>query len=183
MTDTVVDTSEVSSMSTRHAIVGTVIGDLTIVADGEAVVGLYYPQHWTNPDRALFGPQVDADDDVVLTRARQELAEYLAGERTSFDVPTAADGSAFEHQVWEILAAIPYGQTTSYGEIAESLGDRNLARMVGRAVGHNPLSVVVPCHRVVGKDGKLTGYAGGLERKRFLLELEGLAPVGADRLF
>ncbi|WP_426562915.1 methylated-DNA--[protein]-cysteine S-methyltransferase [Angustibacter sp. McL0619] len=170
-------------MSTRHAVVGTLIGDVTVVADGDAVVGLYFPQHWTNPDRTAFGPQVDPDDDALLTRVRLQLGEYLAGERQSFDLPTAASGSAFEHRVWEMLEQIPYGETTSYGEIAESLGDRNLARMVGRAVGHNPLSVVVPCHRVVGKDGKLTGYAGGLERKHFLLDLEGLAPVGADRLF
>jgi methylated-DNA-[protein]-cysteine S-methyltransferase len=170
-------------MSTRHAVVGTVIGDVTIVATGDAVVGLYYPQHWTNPDRTAFGPRVDIDADIVLGTARRELVEYLAGERTSFDLPTSATGSAFEQRVWRVLAAIPYGETTSYGEIAESLGDRNQARMVGRAVGHNPLSIVVPCHRVVGRDGKLTGYAGGLERKHFLLDLEGLAPVSAARLF
>lgn len=170
-------------MSTRHAVVETVFGDVTIVATGDAVVGLYYPQHWTNPDRAAFGPQVDAADDVLLGTARLQLVEYLAGERTSFELPTAATGSVFEQRVWQVLAAIPYGETTSYGAIAESLGDRNLARMVGRAVGHNPLSIVVPCHRVVGRDGKLTGYAGGLERKHFLLDLEGLAPVSAGRLF
>ncbi|GAA4348205.1 methylated-DNA--[protein]-cysteine S-methyltransferase [Angustibacter luteus] len=170
-------------MSTRHAVVQTVFGEVTIVADRDAVVGLYYPQHWTNPDRTAFGRQVDADDDVLLGTARAQLVAYLAGERTSFDLPTAATGTGFEQRVWQVLAAIPYGETMSYGEIAESLGDRNLARIVGRAVGHNPLSIVVPCHRVVGRDGKLTGYAGGLARKHFLLELEGLAPVGTDRLF
>jgi methylated-DNA-[protein]-cysteine S-methyltransferase len=95
-------------------------------------------------------------------------------------------GDTFQQRVWTLLKGIPYGETTTYGELARDLGDPALARAVGRAVGSNPLSVIVPCHRVVGKDGKLTGYAGGLERKRFLLELEGL-PVAitepAPRLF
>ena len=101
------------------------------------------------------------------------ICEYLAGGRTSFDLPTAAAGDPFQRRVWERIARIPYGSTTTYGEIARELGDPALARRVGGAVARNPLSVVVPCHRVVGRDGALTGYAGGLERKRLLLELEG----------
>ncbi|MDQ2660545.1 MAG: MGMT family protein, partial [Actinomycetota bacterium] len=103
--------------------------------------------------------------------------------RTEFDLPTAASGDAFEQAVWAMLREIPFGETTTYGAIADRLGDRTLARRVGYAVGHNPISILVPCHRVVGSDGSLTGYAGGLERKRLLLELEGAAVVSQRRLF
>ena len=91
---------------------------------------------------------------------------------STFDLPTATHGSAFEERVWALLRELPFGETTTYGDLAESLGDRNLARRVGQAVGRNPLSIVVGCHRVVGKGGELRGYAGGLDRKRFLLDLE-----------
>jgi methylated-DNA-[protein]-cysteine S-methyltransferase len=170
-------------MSTRHAIVDTVIGELTIVATDETIVGIYFPHHWTQPDRAGFGPEVAAADDARLDTARVQLTEYLSGDRTSFDLPTAASGNVFEHRVWAMLAEIPVGVTTTYGELAERLGDKSLAQAVGQAVGHNPLSIIVPCHRVVGKSGKLTGYAGGLKRKQFLLELEEPATVTAGRLF
>ena len=170
-------------MNTRHAIVDTAIGDLTLVATDDAIVGLYFAHHWTNPDRDAFGPEVDAHDDLLLDTARIQLDEYLAGERTSFDLPTAANGDEFQQRVWTMLEQIPFGATTTYGELAERLGDKTLAQAVGQAVGHNPLSIIVPCHRVVGKDGKLTGYAGGLSRKQFLLELEEPATVAAARLF
>ena len=167
-------------MTTSHTIIDTQMGDLTLVAAGGVLTGVYYPGHWTNPDRTAFGPRCDEGFD----EAERQLGEYLAGDRTEFGLPTATAGDTFQQRVWALLNRIPYGETTTYGELARELGDPALARMVGRAVGSNPLSVVVPCHRVVGKDGKLTGYAGGLERKRFLLELEGL-PVMAEaaRLF
>ncbi|MEV6287731.1 methylated-DNA--[protein]-cysteine S-methyltransferase [Kribbella sp. NPDC051770] len=164
-------------MNNRHTVIGTSLGDLTLVASGEALVGVYFPNHWPRPE-VLLGERVEGDE--LLTQAAGEVLAYLAGERMSFDVPIRLLGDAFQRRVWGLLAEIPYGETTTYGELAERLGDKALARDVGQAVGRNPLCVVLPCHRVVGKGGKLTGYAGGLRRKQLLLELE--EPVGA-RLF
>ncbi|TCC52681.1 methylated-DNA--[protein]-cysteine S-methyltransferase [Kribbella capetownensis] len=163
----------------RHAIVSTRIGDLTLVASDNALAGVYFPHHWVKPTPETLGEQVEATDPLLSEAARQ-LDAYLAGERTGFDIPTVLRGDEFQRRVWSILEEIPYGATSSYGEIAERLGDRTLAQQVGKAVGQNPLSIVVPCHRVVGKNGSLTGYAGGLKRKQFLLDLE--EPVGV-RLF
>ncbi|HEX4364066.1 MAG TPA: methylated-DNA--[protein]-cysteine S-methyltransferase [Solirubrobacteraceae bacterium] len=159
-------------MSTTHTTIESPLGKLTLVAADGALSGVYFPGHWTKPDPATFGEYSERGFEQV----EEQLAEYLAGQRTCFDLPTHAAGDTFQRQVWDLIDRIPFGQTTTYGEIAAALGDRALARTVGNAVGHNPLSIIVPCHRVVGKDRKLTGYAGGLERKRFLLELEG-APV------
>ena len=160
-------------MSTRHAVVRTpTLGALTLVAAGSSLGGVYFPGHWTKPDWAAFGPKVHAGSDPVLSEASSQLQEYLAGERTVFDLITAAEGGAFEARVSALLREIPFGETTTYGELAESLGGRALARRVGQAVGRNPLSIVVACHRVVGKDGALRGYAGGLARKQALLDLE-----------
>jgi methylated-DNA-[protein]-cysteine S-methyltransferase len=109
-----------------------------------------------------------------------ELSEYFAGKRSSFTVPVRPRGNSFELRVWELLLEIPYGETRSYGDIATELGDPTLAREVGAANARNPIAVIVPCHRVVGADGSLTGYAGGLERKRYLLDLEaGRVPLFA----
>ncbi|MGX7678875.1 methylated-DNA--[protein]-cysteine S-methyltransferase [Jatrophihabitans sp. DSM 45814] len=169
-------------MNTRHAIASTVIGDLTLVAHHDTLIGVYFPQHWTKPAPDTFGAGVDLRADAVLELAGTQLGEYLSGQRTSFELPTAAIGDAFERRVWAMLAEIPFGKTTTYGELADELGDRALAQTVGQAVWRNPLSIIVPCHRVVGKGGKLTGYAGGLTRKQFLLDLE--APeLAAARLF
>ena len=171
-------------MYTRHATVSTdEIDEIVLVATDAAITGVYYPQHWTRPDWTSFGPQVELEADTVLAEAARQLQQYLKGERTSFDFPTAAHGTAFEERVWALLNEVPFGQTTTYGELAQKLGDRALARMVGQAVGHNPLSIVVGCHRVVGQNGKLTGYAGGLKRKEFLLRLEESALTKAERLF
>jgi methylated-DNA-[protein]-cysteine S-methyltransferase len=168
-------------MNTRHAIIGTVLGDLTLVAADGALAGVYFAHHWTGPSRDSFGPRVEAGDDPLLAAAAAQLAEYLSGERTSFALPTSATGTPFEQRVWAMLEEIPFGETTTYGELAGKLGAP--AWSVGQAVGHNPLSIIVPCHRVVGKDGKLTGYAGGLKRKQFLLDLEEPAVVKAGKLF
>jgi methylated-DNA-[protein]-cysteine S-methyltransferase len=159
-------------MTRTHATIDSPLGELTLVAVDGALSGLYFPGHWYMPDSDIFGTRSDRG----FERAGEQLSEYFAGERTSFDLPTAVAGDDFQRRVWGLIDAIPYGQTTTYGEIARELGDEpTLARRVGGAVGRNPLSVIVPCHRVVGKDGKLTGYAGGLERKQSLLELEGQA--------
>jgi methylated-DNA-[protein]-cysteine S-methyltransferase len=159
-------------MSTRHAIIETPIGEITIVATDTSLTGVYFPHHWYMPPVASFGERVQAESDPLLSDVRTQFGEYFAGSRTGFDVPTATHGDPFQERVWALLDGIPHGETTTYGELAARLGDKSLAQEVGKAVGHNPLCVIVPCHRVVGKDGKLTGYAGGLERKQFLLDLE-----------
>jgi methylated-DNA-[protein]-cysteine S-methyltransferase len=141
---------------------------------------VYFPHHWHPPTADALGARVQPATDELLGRAAGELGEYLAGERTHFEVPVALRGDPRRRRIWELLPGIGYGQTTTYGELAADLGDGTTAYDVGQAVGRNPLSIVVPCHRVVGKDGSLTGYAGGLKRKRFLLELEEPA---AGRLF
>jgi methylated-DNA-[protein]-cysteine S-methyltransferase len=170
-------------MSVHHAIVDTPLGDVTLVASGDAITGLYFSHHWYRPPQDSIGPRVDVHSDALLERAWRQLIEYLNGDRTEFSVPTVTHGDPFQERVWALLTEIPIGETTTYGEIAESLGDKALAQLVGQAVGHNPISIVIPCHRVVGKDGKLTGYAGGLKRKQFLLELEEPALVKGARLF
>ncbi|WP_350348933.1 methylated-DNA--[protein]-cysteine S-methyltransferase [Agromyces sp. G08B096] len=167
----------------RHATVPTAIGDLLVVADGDALRGIYFPGHWHPPAPDTIGADVDPRTDAVITTTVTQLTEYLDGARTQFDVPTAPIGDPFQHAVWNMLREIPYGETTTYGALADRLGDRNLARRVGNAVGRNPISIIVPCHRVVGAGGSLTGYAGGLERKRTLLELEGAPVVAQARLF
>ncbi|MGI8664536.1 MAG: methylated-DNA--[protein]-cysteine S-methyltransferase, partial [Jatrophihabitans sp.] len=112
---------------TRHAIVDTVLGKLTLVAGGNALAGVYFPQHWVRPARAGFGPEVAADHDELLAGVRAQLIEYLSGVRTAFELPMAAGGDAFQQRVWALLAEIPRGRTATYGELAEQLGDRRLA--------------------------------------------------------
>lgn len=121
--------------------------------------------------------------DRGMRAARKQLSEYFHGKRRAFDLPLFAAGSPFEQQVWAKLLAVPYGATTSYGAIAVELGLTNGARAVGRANGANPIPIVIPCHRVIGSDGRLTGYGGGLALKRALLELEGAIAPPEPRLF
>ena len=163
-------------MSTTHTTIASPLGELILVAEDGTLSGVDFAGHWTRPDPATFGER----SEHRLEQVEEQLAEYFAGERTSFELPTSVTGNAFQRQVWDLIDRIPYGQTTTYGELASELGNPTLARTVGQAVGHNPLSVIVPCHRVVGKDGKLTGYAGGLQRKRFLLDLEALPERSED---
>lgn len=144
------------------------------------LVGLYFPGHWTLPDPAGFGPRTDMDE-PVLTTLTSQLGEYLDGGRRDFDLPLDLRGGEHHRRVWERLARIPYGETLTYGELATELG--GAAQAIGRAVGANPISIVVPCHRVVGADGSLTGYAGGVERKRRLLALEEPTPEERGALF
>jgi methylated-DNA-[protein]-cysteine S-methyltransferase len=169
-------------MNTRHAVIETPIGEITLVATDESLTGLYFPHHWYMPAASAFGTAVEASDDALLAVVETQLDEYLRGQRASFDVPTVTHGDPFQDRVWALLDEIPTGTTTTYGQLAEKLGDKTLAQQVGKAVGQNPLCIIVPCHRVVGKDGKLTGYAGGLKRKQFLLELEGAGEVRDGRL-
>ncbi|HVV17861.1 MAG TPA: methylated-DNA--[protein]-cysteine S-methyltransferase [Pseudonocardiaceae bacterium] len=154
-------------METTHTVIGSPVGDLTVVARDDAVVGLYFDGQRRRP--ADVGERAETP---LLGQVRQQLDEYFTGGRTTFDLPLRPDGDTFDQRVWALLPAIPYGETRSYGDLARQLGDPGLAQAVGAANGRNPLCVLVPCHRVVGADGSLTGYAGGLDRKRFLLDLE-----------
>jgi methylated-DNA-[protein]-cysteine S-methyltransferase len=172
-----------ATTSTRHVIVDSPIGPLTLVRDEDGLTGLYYPGHWTRPDRNSFGPLVESSDDHGFDQAIAQLAEYFAGERHDFDLPLNPRGSDQARQVWQLLAEIPYGQTTTYGELAGRVDNSVSARDVGGFVGSNPLSIMIPCHRVIGADGKLTGYAGGLDRKRYLLELEKAIPASPQPLW
>jgi methylated-DNA-[protein]-cysteine S-methyltransferase len=156
-------------MTARHRIIDSPIGPLTLVGEGDVLTGLYFPGHWTRPDTSVWGPA----DDTSLTTAARQLGEYFAGERTAFALRLHLRGTAFQRAVWTRLAAIPHGTTTTYRELAVALGRPGHARAVGAAVRTNPISVIVPCHRVLGSSGALTGYAGGLERKAFLLAHEG----------
>jgi len=151
-----------------HTVLETRLGMVTVVREEGALTGLYFPRHWPRPDRTAFGPRVDDGFEDV---ARQ-LGEYLGGERSEFEVPLKIKGTGFDRRVWELISGVPYGETTTYGDLARSLGAGTDPRDVGAAVGRNPLCIVIPCHRVVGSTGKLTGYAGGLGRKRTLLEIE-----------
>jgi methylated-DNA-[protein]-cysteine S-methyltransferase len=154
-------------MPTVHAVVPSPIGPLTAVReDGVLVTLTMGPPEEADPE--LLGPR----DDAALADVRDQLTEYFAGQRTAFDLAFRASGNPLQLAVWELISAIPYGATRSYGDLARDLGDRTLAQAVGTACGRNPLPVVVPCHRVVGADGSLVGFGGGLPRKRFLLDLE-----------
>ena len=161
------------SPSTRHTVIESPIGPLTIVRDDEGITGLYYPGHWTRPDPASFGARVDAADDRGFDAVVVQLGEYFAGERREFGLPLAPQGDPAAQRVWKLLAGIPYGRTTTYGALAREIGGTINPRAVGGFVGRNPLSILIPCHRVLGSTGQLTGYAGGLARKQHLLELEG----------
>lgn len=154
--------------ATWHTIAESALGDLTLVRDAHGMRGVYFPHHWYRLDPATFGPRSDAG----FEDARDQLAEYLAGRRRTFDLELVADGTPLQRRVWDLIARIPYGEKTTYGDLAASIGEGVSAQQVGAAVGRNPLSIIVACHRVVGRNGKLTGYAGGLPRKRHLLDLE-----------
>ncbi len=172
-----------TTATTRHVVIDSPIGPLTLVRDDDGLTGLYYPGHWTNPDQASFGPQVEAGDDDGFAQAITQLNEYFAGQRHDFDLPLNPLGSARARRLWQLLAEIPYGQTTTYGALALEIGGGISARAIGGFVGHNPLSIFIPCHRVVGSTGNLTGYAGGLDRKQYLLELEKAIPIAPQALW
>ncbi len=152
-------------MPPLHAVVPSPIGPLTAVREDGVLVALWMAEP---PATEPLG----ARDDAAFADVRDQLTEYFAGERTAFDLAFRASGNPLQLAVWELISASPYGATRSYGELARDLGDRTLAQAVGTACGRNPLPVVVPCHRVVGADGSLVGFGGGLPRKRFLLDLE-----------
>lgn len=156
-------------MPTRtHTIVDSPLNLLTLVADDGRLCGLYMVDQRHRPPDVELGVRDARPFAAVVV----QLEEYFAGQRTAFDLDVAPEGTPFRQAVWDRLRAIPYGQTRTYGQLAEELGRPGAARAVGLANGANPIGIVVPCHRVVGADGSLTGYGGGLERKRRLLDLE-----------
>jgi methylated-DNA-[protein]-cysteine S-methyltransferase len=159
----------------------TPVGELLLTASDTALTGVYFPTSRRGPppthradwtEDAGQGPTGPTGE--MLARAALQLNEYFAGQRTTFDLPLEAMGSVFEHRVWKALRSIPYGTTTSYGDLAKRLGDPSATRAVGSANGKNPIPIIIPCHRVVGANGDLTGFGGGLDRKRWLLEHEGV---------
>jgi methylated-DNA-[protein]-cysteine S-methyltransferase len=149
-----------------------------LVREGERIAGLYFEHHWYRPPQAAFGPRVDRGFEAAV----EQLGEYFAGRRRDFDLPTLLAGTGEQIAVWRLVSRIPYGQTTTYGRLARALGLPIGAREVGKLIGRNPLCILIPCHRVTGANGHLTGYAGGLARKRALLELEGAIPIPARQL-
>ncbi|MCB5909051.1 methylated-DNA--[protein]-cysteine S-methyltransferase [Streptomyces pinistramenti] len=156
---------------THTVLDGTPVGPLTFVATDGALAGLYMTDHRHRPPLETFGRPVGTDAAPFAT-AIEQLHAYFRGELTVFDVPLDLRGTPFQCRVWAALRTIPYGQTLSYGQLAAQLGAPSAARAVGLANGRNPVSIIVPCHRVVGADGSLTGYGGGLDRKRRLLAFE-----------
>jgi methylated-DNA-[protein]-cysteine S-methyltransferase len=161
-----------ATTTVRHALAESPVGPLTIVRDDEGLTGLYFPGHWTRPDRSAFGPLTSQPGDDFGDVLAQ-LTEYFEGRRREFDLLLNPQGTAEAQAAWTLIGQIPYGTTATYGTLAGRLGGGVTARGFGWYVAHNPLSILIPCHRVVGANGSLTGYAGGLERKHRLLELEG----------
>jgi methylated-DNA-[protein]-cysteine S-methyltransferase len=158
------------TQTTKHKTVQTPIGALTIVATEKGVAALLWENDRPERVRLSHGPQ--DDNDSILLDAERQLKEYFAGQRKRFDLPLDFHGTDFQKSVWQALLAIPYGETRSYGQIACQLGNEKAVRAVGAANGKNPIAIIAPCHRVIGASGALTGFAGGLEAKQFLLDLE-----------
>lgn len=146
------------------------VGILKLVANEKALVAIL----WENEKlgRVRLEAMKRSDNHQILVNTQAQLTEYFKGKRKIFDLPLEAFGTTFQHQVWSELCEIPFGQTRSYGDLAKKIGSPNASRAVGAANGKNPISIVVPCHRVIGKKGKLTGFAGGLKIKKILLNLE-----------
>jgi len=160
-----------TKMNYSYKIMPTVIGKLKLIASDKGLAAIL----WENdkPSRVRLGPLTENKNHPILLQAERELAEYLDGKRKEFSVQLDPAGTPFQSKVWEALEKIPFGETRSYGEIAREIGNSKAARAVGAAIGRNPVSVMVPCHRVIGSSGDLTGFAGGLKIKERLLALEG----------
>ena len=166
-------------VSPRRCTVDSPVGPLMVIADNTGITHILFPTH-TLADLGLVSEDVpEAKDDPVLLNAARQLAEYFDGDRTAFDLPLHVEGNDFEVDVWFAMRSIPYGETISYGEQSDIAGHPGAFQAVGAANGRNPIPIVVPCHRVVGSDGSLVGFGGGLNVKRFLLDLES----GIQRLF
>jgi len=155
----------------RYTLCDSPVGMLTLVADDRHLTAIRFARRNGNPDIET-GWQRD-DDLPVLAKTRAQLGEYFAGRRTHFDVPLKPHGTAFQQAVWQALMKVAFSKTSTYGALASAVGKPAAARAVGAAMGANPIPIIVPCHRIVGKDGSLTGFGGGIDRKTKLLQLEG----------
>jgi methylated-DNA-[protein]-cysteine S-methyltransferase len=164
--------SPAAGPATRHAFVSSPLGPILLTFGDGVLTGLYFLGQKDQP--AIGADWVRDDDDPIARRVAQQLEHYFDGGPADFDVPLHLRGTPFQQRVWEALRAIPAGRTLCYGDIARQVGAVAAVRAVGAAIGRNPVSIVVPCHRVIGRNGTLTGYAGGLERKQHLLRLEGV---------
>lgn len=169
-------------MTTYYTRFASPLCPILLTSDGTALTGLYMG------DEHRHGPEIEEDwgeDDTlpILVEARRQLTAYFEGTLTSFDLPLAPQGTDFQKVVWEALQGIGFGETISYGELARRIGNPNASRAVGLANGRNPISIVVPCHRVIGANGTLIGYGGGLPRKRSLLAFEAAVTTGGPRPF
>ncbi|MVV46761.1 methylated-DNA--[protein]-cysteine S-methyltransferase [Pseudomonas sp. PB120] len=158
-------------MPFTYTVLCSPVGELKLVANGARLAAIL----WENdkPNRVRLGPMTEDPDNPILVRAAQQLQEYFAGTRDCFELDLEFSGTDFQKKVWAALLTIPFGETRSYSEIARQIGNPTAVRAVGAANGRNPISIVAPCHRVIGASGKLTGFAGGLEAKELLLTLEG----------
>jgi methylated-DNA-[protein]-cysteine S-methyltransferase len=154
--------------TTYYTTITSPLGNLLALGDCELLTGLYLPDHKGGPQPTVSRQAADAP----FAALRDQLGEYFAGERQDFDVPIRLSGTPFQQRVWRELARIPYGATITYAELARRMGNPAASRAVGAANGRNPISILVPCHRVVGANGELTGYAGGLAKKQWLLAME-----------
>lgn len=157
-------------MSTFHTTLASEVGELKLIASDRGLAAILWEND--NPARVKLDPGERRDDHPVLTEAGRQLAEYFSGQRQRFSIPLAPSGTEFQKTVWRALAGIPFGETRSYLQIAQQLGNPKATRAVGAANGRNPISIVIPCHRVIGSDGRLTGFAGGMAAKAYLLDLE-----------
>lgn len=143
----------------------TSIGEVWIVENGTAITNLYFPGEKPSQDAQV-------EETALLKKAEEQLQDYLTGKRKSFELPFAPQGTEFQQKVWQALQEIPYGETRSYGEVAKTIGNSKAYRAVGMSNNKNPIPIFIPCHRVIGANGKLVGYAGGLDSKEYLLKLE-----------
>lgn len=157
-------------MSYVYKIISSPVGKLKLIGSDKGLAAILWEND--NPRRVRVNSAIEDKDHPVLLETERQLAEYFAGKRKSFSLKLDPVGTKFQNDVWKQLLAIPFGETRTYGEIAERLGNPRASRAVGAANGRNPISIVVPCHRVIGSSGKLTGFAGGLETKARLLNLE-----------
>jgi methylated-DNA-[protein]-cysteine S-methyltransferase len=157
-------------MSLAYKVMESPIGKLKLVASNNGLVAILWEKD--SPRRVLLSELVANERDPVLLETERQLSEYFSGKRKAFSIPLDMRGTRFQKDVWEALLAIPFGETRSYGQLAIQLGNPRAIRAVGAANGRNPVSIIVPCHRVIGSSGKLTGFAGGLDRKAHLLGLE-----------
>jgi len=169
------NTMTATSAPTLSTSMDSPIGELTITAEDGVLTGVHMHEQRHFP--AI--PASVRRDDAALAPIVEQLRAYFAGELTDFDLPMTARGSEFQRRVWAALCDIPYGETISYGELARRVGNPKASRAVGLANGRNPIAIIIPCHRVIGSDGSLTGYGGGLERKMWLLEHEAAHDSGA----